>query len=118
MRLIPSLSLLFALAPLAAAAGTPEETKEAERLQKIGAEVTVDETLPEAARLRVKFQKLDDKAAAALKGSKRIAALAVEDASAVTDRTLAVIGTLTHLRELSLFQPGMTNAGMFHLKGL
>src|SRR5687767_9887389 len=103
MRTIPSLAVLIALVPFAYAARTPEEAKDAEKLQKIGADVTVDESLPAAARLRVKFKKLDDKAAAGLKGMKRIAALSVEDASGLTDRTLAAIGTLTNLRELSLF---------------
>jgi hypothetical protein len=118
MRLVPSLALLVAVVPFAHAARTPEETKDTEKIEKLGGKVTVDEALPEAARLRVTFRRLDDKAAANLKGLKRIAALTVEDASALTDRTLAVIGTLTNLRELSLTEPRMTNAGMTPLKGL
>jgi hypothetical protein len=118
MRLTPSLALLIALVPFAHAARTPEEAKEAEKIEKLGGKVTVDESLPEAARLRVTFKRVDDKAAANLKGLKRIAALTVEDASGLTDKTLAVIGTLTHLRELSLFDPAMTNTGMAALKGL
>jgi hypothetical protein len=112
------LALLFAVAPLAHAARTPEEAKDAEKLEKLGGTVTVDESLPESARLRVLFRKLDDKAATNLKGLTRIASLTVEDASGLTNRTLAVIGTLTNIRELALFEPGMTNSGMTSLKGL
>jgi Leucine-rich repeat (LRR) protein len=118
MRLIPSLALLVALVPFAHAGRSPEEAKEAEKIEKVGGKVTVDESLPEAARLRVTFRTLDDKTAASLKGLKRIAALTVEDASGLTDRTLAVLGTLTNLRELSLTDPKMTNVGMTSLKGL
>jgi Leucine-rich repeat (LRR) protein len=110
--------MLFAVVPFAHAGRTAEEARDAERIEKLGGTVTVDESLPEAARLRVGFKRLDDKAAANLKGLKRIAALTVEDASGLTDRTPAVIGTLTNLRELSLTDPRMTNSGMASLKGL
>ena len=118
MRLIPSLALFAALVPFAHAGRTPEEAKEAEKIEKLGGKVTVDESLPEAARVRVVFKTLDDKTAASLKGLKRIAALTVEDASGTTDKTLAVLGTLTGVRELSLTDPKMTNTGMTALKGL
>jgi hypothetical protein len=118
MRLLIPFVSLFLLAPTAWPAPMADEAKDVARIEKTGASVTVDESLPEAARLRVSFAKLDDKSAAALRGCKRIAALVVEDGTAATDRTLAVIGTLTNLRELSLFKPNMTNAGMSYLKGL
>jgi hypothetical protein len=118
MRSLLPLAFVFALASVARPAPAPEETKEAARIEKAGGDVTIDESSSEPARLRVTFKKLDEKSAAAVKGSKRIAALTVEDASGTTDRTLATIGTLTNLRELSLFKSGMTNAGMSHLKGL
>jgi hypothetical protein len=95
-----------------------EPTDQVARLEKAGATVTVDDSLPEAARLRVTFGKLDDKGAAALQKATQIATLTVEDASKLTDRSMALIGRLTNLRELSLFQAGITNAGMAHLKGL
>ena len=60
MRHIPSLAILLAVVPFAYAARTPEEAKEAERIEKLGGTVTVDESLPEAARLRVTFRTLDD----------------------------------------------------------
>jgi len=118
MRSIPLLALLFALVPLAEAGRTPEEAKEAGKIEKFDGTVTVDESLPESARLRVLFRKLDDKAAANLKGLKRIASLTVEDASGLTDKGLAAIGTLTNIRELALFDPSITNTGMGSLKGL
>jgi hypothetical protein len=118
MRSLLSLPLLLALAAVARPAPTAEEKKDVARLEKAGADVTVDESLSEPARLRVTFEKLDDKAAAALKGNKRVAVLVVEDAAGVTDRTLATIGTLTNLRELTLVKPGMMNAGLSPLKGL
>ena len=82
MRLIPSLALLMALVP-SASARTPEEAKEAERLQKTGAAVTVDDSLPEAARLRVTFKTLDDKAAARWKAEQEQIRKALAEESAM-----------------------------------
>jgi len=117
MRTILCLTTLAGLTPLALAAKT-DEAKEREKLEKAGARVTVDDGMPDAARLRVAFTKLDDKAAVALKGCTHVAALTVEDASKLTDRTLATIGTFRELRELSLFKPAITSAGLTHLKDL
>jgi hypothetical protein len=117
MRTILCLTTLACLTPFVLAAKT-EEAKERERLEKAGARVTVDDGMPDAARLRVNFAKLDDKAAAALKGCTHIAALTVEDASKLTDKALATIGTFHELRELSLFKPAITSAGLAHLKDL
>jgi hypothetical protein len=114
MRLALSLTALACLSPLAVA----DESKERARLEKAGAQVAVDDALPEAARLRVTFARFDDKAAAALKGCTHVAALTVEDAAKVTDRTLAIVGTFHEMRELSLFKPGITGAGLAHLKNL
>ena len=61
-------------------------------------------------RLRVSFARLDDKTAVALKGCTHVAALTVEDASKLTDRTLAIVGTFRELRELSLFKPAAAGA--------
>lgn len=114
MRLVLSLAALACCTAFAAA----DEAKERARLEKAGARVTVDDAMPDAARLRVSFARLDDKGAAALKGCTHVAALTVEDASKLTDRTLAVVGTFAGLRELSLFKPGITAAGLAHLKDL
>jgi Leucine-rich repeat (LRR) protein len=95
-----------------------EPSAEIQRLEKAGARVTVDEALPENARLRVSFTSLDDKAAVALRGATHVGGLVVEDASRLTDRSMAVIGTLTNLRELNLGRPAITNSGMTYLKNL
>jgi hypothetical protein len=118
MRLFLALMLIGTFASTQISARTPEEAKEAERLEKAGARVTNDSSLPEGSRLVVTFNKLDDKTAAGLKGLKHVGKLTVEDASHVTDKSLAVIGTFAELRELSLTNPGITNTGMSSLKGL
>jgi len=117
MRLVLSLTTLVCLCPFATAAKTAED-KEREKLEKAGAKVTADDGMPDAARLRVSFDKLDDKTAVALRGCTHVAALTVEDASKLTDRTLAIVGTFRELRELSLFKPAITGAGLAHLKDL
>jgi hypothetical protein len=117
MRSILALTTLACLTPFALAAKT-DEARERERLERAGARVTVDDLMPDAARLRVTFTKLDDKAAVALKGCTHVAALTVEDASKLTDRTLATIGTFRELRELSLFKPAISGTGLAHLKAL
>ena len=114
MRLALSLTALACLTPLTVA----DESKERARLEKAGARVTVDDAMPDAARLRVTFTKFDDKTALALKGCTHVAALTVEDAARVTDRVLTVIGTFHGLRELSLFKPGITGAGLAQMKDL
>jgi Leucine-rich repeat (LRR) protein len=116
MRFLLSLALIAIAAPFVHAARTSEEAKEAERLEKAGARVTVDDTLPVAARLRVSFSKLDDKAATNLKGCTHVGNLAVEDASRLTDRSMPLVGSFTHLQELNLFNAGLTNSGLAHLK--
>jgi len=118
MRLFLALTLLGTIAATPIIARTPEETREVERLEKAGARVTNDSSLPEAARLAVTFDKLDDKSAAGLKGLKHVGKLTVEDSSHMTDKSLAVIGTFAGLQELSLTNPNMTNTGMSSLKGL
>jgi Leucine-rich repeat (LRR) protein len=118
MRLFLSLTFFFCFVPFAQSAPTADESKDVARIEMAGGDVTVDESLTEPARLRVTFKRLDGKTATALRGNKRIAALIVEDASAVGDPTMATIGTLSNLRELSLFQSSMTNAGLNSLKGL
>jgi hypothetical protein len=117
MRFLLTLTTLACLSPFAVAAKA-DEAKERERLEKAGARVTIDDGMPDAARLRVNFAKLDDKAATALKGITHVAAVTVEDASKLTDKTLATIGTFHDLRELSLFKPAITSAGLAHLKDL
>ena len=117
MRFVLSLTALACLTPFAVAAPS-DEAKERAKLEKAGARVTLDDGMPDAARLRVTFARLDDKAAVALKGCTHVAALTVEDASKLTDRTLAVIGTFRELRELSLFKPAITSAGLARLKDL
>jgi hypothetical protein len=117
MRLLLSLTALAALTPAALARPT-DETREMQRLEKAGARVSMDDAMPDVARLRVSFARLDDKAAVALKGCTHVAALTVEDASKLTDKTLVIVGTFRELRELSLFKPGITNAGLAHLKDL
>ena len=117
MRLVLSLTTLAVLTPFAFAKST-EETKEADRLEKAGARVTYDDGMPDTARLRVHFVKLDDKAAVALKGCTHVATLAVDDASKLTDRILTAIGTFAGLRELSLVRASITGAGLAHLKDL
>lgn len=116
MRRLTSLAALVCLGSLAVA--KTDESKEQDRLEKAGARVTVDDGMPDAARLRVSFAKLDDKTAATLRGCTHIAALTVEDASKLTDKTLAVVGTFAGLRDLSLFKPAITGAGLAHLKDL
>jgi hypothetical protein len=116
MRIFLSLTALVCLTSLAAAKS--DEAKERERLEKAGARVTIDDGMPDAARLRVSFSKLDDKTAATLRGCSHVAAITVEDASKLTDKTLAVIGTFAGLRELALFKPAITAAGLGHLKDL
>jgi Leucine-rich repeat (LRR) protein len=118
MRLLLPLTVVFAACSPAVAAPPTEETKETARLEKAGARVTVDDKLPETVRLAVTFDTLDDKTAATLKGLKHVGKLTVEDASKLTDKSLAVIGSFTGLRELSLVRPGMTNSGMSPLKAL
>ena len=118
MRLLLPMTVVFAVCSPALAAPPTEESKESGRLEKAGARVTVDDSLPETVRLAVTFDTLDDKAAATLRGLKHVGKLTVEDASKLTDRSLAVIGTWTGLRELSLTRPGMTNSGMASLKPL
>jgi len=117
MRFVLSSIALACLAPLTFAAKT-DEVKEREKLEKAGARVTIDDAMPDAARLRIAFAKLDDKAAAALKGCTHVAALKVEDASKLTDRSMAIVGTFHEMRELSLFKPAITAAGLAHLKDL
>jgi internalin A len=114
MRLALSLTALACLTPLTLA----DEAKDRARLEKAGARVTVDDAMPDAARLRVTFARFDDKSAAALKGCTHVAALTVEDGAKVTDRVLTVIGTFSGLRELSLVEPRITGAGLAQLKGL
>lgn len=118
MRLFLSMTILATIAASAIAAWPPEIAKEAGRLEKAGARVATDDRLPEGARLAVTFDKLDDKTAAGLKGLKHVGKLTVEDASQMTDKSLAVVGSFVGLQELSLTKPGMTNTGMSSLKGL
>ena len=114
MRFVLALTTLACLTAVAIA----DESKERARLEKAGARVTVDDAMPDAARLRVSFVGLDDKATAALKGCTHVAALTFEDAAKVTDRTLTIVGTFHELRELSLLKPAITGAGLVHLKDL
>src|SRR5689334_8996496 len=79
MRFVLTLTTIACLTPFALAAAT-DEAKERGRLEKAEARVTIDDGMPDVARLRVSFAKLDDKAATALKGCTHVAALAVEDA--------------------------------------
>ena len=118
MRFFLSLALLAIAAPLAHASRMTDEAKETERLEKAGARVVVDDSLPDAARLRVTFTKLDDKVATNLKGCTHVSSLTVEDASRLTDRSMPLVGSLAHLQELNLFNSAITNSGMVHLKGL
>jgi len=117
MRFVLTLTTIACLAPFAVAAKA-DEAKERDRLEKAGARVTVDNGMPGTARLRVNFSKLDDKLVTSLKGCTHVAALTVEDAAKLTDKTLAIIGTFHELRELSLFKPAITSAGLAHLKDL
>jgi hypothetical protein len=118
MRYHIALSLFIILGPPTDAADPADESQTAEKIEKAGARVSVDADMPGPAHLRVAFASLDDKSAAVLKNSPHVACLTVEDASKVTDRTLAVIGTLANLRELTLVHPGITNSGVSSLKGL
>jgi hypothetical protein len=115
MRLCLSLSYTLVLSSAAIAA---DRTSEIQRLEKAGARVTIDDSMPENGRLRVSFSALDDKTAVVLRGATHIGALVVEDASRLTDRSLAIVGTLASLRELNLGRPAITSAGMAHLKNL
>jgi hypothetical protein len=110
-----SLTALFCLTPLAFAA---EQSAEIQKLEKAGARVRVDNDLMTTARLRVSFSSLDDKTAVALRGSTHVGSLTIEDASKLTDRSMAIVGTLTGLQELNLGRPGITSTGMSHLKNL
>jgi Leucine rich repeat len=118
MRCPIAFTLLIFLGPPTDAAGPPTPAHVAEKLEKAGAKVTADQSMTGAAGLRVSFATLDDKTAAVLRNCPHIVCLTVDDAAKVTDRTLAVIGTLSDLRELTLTQPAMTNSGLAHLKGL
>jgi Leucine-rich repeat (LRR) protein len=115
MRLRISTSCLLCLVP-AVYAGDPSAEKQ--KLEKAGARVRVDNDLMDGGRLRVSFASLDDKSAAVLRGAMHIGSLTVEDASHFTDRSLAIVGTLTNLQELNLGRPAITSAGMSHLKNL
>jgi Leucine-rich repeat (LRR) protein len=95
-----------------------ELASETSRLEKAGARVKVDDSLASDAKLRVSFMQLDDKAAVALRGATNVGSLTVENASRLTDRSLAIIGTLTNLRELTLIKSAITSTGMSHLKNL
>lgn len=116
MRCPIAFTLLIFLGPPTDAAGPLAPAQVAEKLEKAGAKVTVDQST--SGGLRVSFAALDDKAAAVLKNCPHIVCLSVDDAAKVTDRSLAVIGTLSDLRELTLAQPAMTNSGLAQLKGL
>lgn len=118
MRLVLSLTALTCLAPIAFAGKPTDEQKEADRLEKAGAQVTFGDGMPDGARLQVRFPRLDNKAAAALKGCTHVAILTVDDASKLTDRTMAVLGTFTGLRELTLIKPVLTGTGLAQLKDL
>jgi len=118
MRLYLPLTIVTAVASTTLAAPMPEQTRERERLEKAGARVKMDDNFPKEARLVETFDRLDDKAAENLRGIKHVGKFTVEDASGMTDKSLAVIGTFTSLRELSLTKPGITNVGMNSLKGL
>lgn len=99
------------------AAETPDEAKLIARLEKLGANVKVDEDAT-GARLRVTFKKLDDQTSAQLRGLTQLLSLTIEDASRCTDKTLVVISTLTNLEELHLWRPSITNNGVATLKTL
>ncbi len=118
MRKLTCLICLLAFAPMTRADRSADEKKAVERIEKVGATVRVDESLPATARLKVSFARLDDKAAIALKGSVQIGSLTIEDASKLTDRGLSILATLTGLRELTLIRPAVTNAGLSNLKSL
>lgn len=115
MRCRLAIAMFVCLAPTALAA---EQSAEIQRLEKAGARVRVDNELLDSARLRVSFAVLDDKTAAVLRGATHIGSLTVEDASHFTDRSLAIVGTLGNLQELNLGKPGITSAGLSHLKRL
>lgn len=115
MRFLPTTLMILVWANVACAA---DSVSDSDRLRKAGARVSDDDSLSQSAPLRVSFTSLDDKGAIALRGATRIGALVVEDASRMTDKSLAIIGTLTNLRELNLHHPAMTNSGMASLKGL
>ena len=114
MRFVLALCTFVCLTAFAVA----DESKERSRLEKAGARVTVDDAMPDVARLRVSFARMDEKSNAALKGCTHVAALTVEDAAKVNDRVLTVIGMFHELRELSLFKSAITGAGLAQLKEL
>lgn len=115
MRLCFAFAALICLTPFALAA---DQSAEIQKLEKAGATVRVDNDLMDGARLRVSFAALDDKATVALRGATHIGSLTIEDASRFTDRSMAIIGTLSGLQELNLGRPGITSSGMSHLKNL
>lgn len=115
MGLCSTFAALICLTPLAFAA---DRSAEIQKLEKAGATVRVDNDLVDGARLRVSFAALDDKAVVALRGATHIGSLTIEDASRLTDRSMAIVGTLTGLQELNLGRPGITSTGMSHLKNL
>jgi hypothetical protein len=95
-----------------------DQAAEVAKLEKAGGDVRIDSDMPMGARVRVSFKALDDKTAVALRGATNVGSLVVEDASRLTDRSMAIIGTLTNLRELNLVKPAITNSGIAHLRNL
>lgn len=113
--LTPLLACALACAALAQPADTTptaDEKKAIDLVTKAGGKATIDPTLPDSARVSVKFENLTDAALASLKKSPEVGALEAFDATRCTEKSFAAIKGLVNLRRLNFGKSNMTPAGV------
>ncbi len=118
-KVIVALSLLVAVSSSTRAAdANKDEMKAIATIEKLGATVKIAEEMEGPARLKVTFDKIDDKAATTLKGMTQIAVLISGNASGLTDRGITLLAGIPNLTELTLEKANITSAGIAPLKAL
>lgn len=101
-----------------AADANKDEIKAITTIEKLGGSVKIDNEAEGPARLKVMFDKLDDRILTSLKGMTQISVLITSNAAGVTDRGMALISNIPNLQELTLEKAGITATGITHLKNL
>jgi hypothetical protein len=106
--LVFALALAPAFSQPAGNEPTAAESKAITAVEKAGGTAELDPKLPAGARVSATFATASDTTLRGLKAAPQIGALEVIDATACTERGLAVLKDLPNLRKLTLGQSAMT----------
>jgi hypothetical protein len=90
-------------------APTPVEQKAIDALTRLGGTASVNPNLHQDARVAVRFKELTDATLAALKKHPQVGAVETFDSTKCTDKGLAALADLPHLRQLKLGQNAATD---------